>query len=59
VGLRLSDLVNLSWLAAVRGERIGGGPVLNARLREPERLAGTSAPCDVTTQIGSDLTPRT
>ena len=57
-GLRLDDLATLSWPAAVCGERIGGGPVPNVRLTERERLAGLSAPRDVTTQIVSDLTPR-
>ena len=56
--LRLGELVILWWSATARGERIGGGPVRDARLTEREGLTGPSAPRFATPQRASDLTPR-
>jgi len=57
-GLRLDDLANLSWPVAARGERIGGGPVRQARLTELESLTGPSAASFTTPHLGSGTTPR-
>jgi hypothetical protein len=57
-GFVLRGLVILSRHVLAHDERIGGGPVLHARLTELERLADPSAPCLVTPHPAADPIPR-